>query len=90
MQSRLSKRFKKLCDRYGYQIVPVMTRVNGHLTQRSDILRVEKYHEFVTTIPTEMRHFPMQGHTDLAGNTHPGFFECEQKIYNDRFYANWQ
>ena len=80
-------RYKKLAERLGYKIVPVMTKINGHLTQRPDILRVEKYHEFIATIPKEMRHFRMGGHTDLSGNPHPGFYECEQKLYNDRFYA---
>jgi len=80
-------RFKKLCKRYGYKIVPVMTQINGTLTRRSDILAVEKYHEFIETIPKEMRHFRMTGHVDIGRREHPGFYECEQKLYNDRFYA---
>lgn len=84
------KRYKKLAKRYKYKIVPVMTGFNGVLTRRPDILAVEKYHEWITTIPTEMRHFRMHGHDDLGGRQHPGYYECESKIYNDRFYGAWQ
>lgn len=86
----MHKRFKRLCKRYGYRIVPAMTRVNGTLTRRPDIQAVEKYHEWIQTIPTEMRHFRMSSHVDLGGREHPGFYECEAKIYNDRFYGAWQ
>lgn len=85
----LSK-FKRVCDRYGYKIVPVMTKVNGTLTRRPDILAVEKYHEHIVTIPKEMRHWRLENHTDLGGRQHPDFFECEAKLYNDRFYVAWQ
>lgn len=64
-----------------------MTRVNGQLTRRPDIMAVEKYHEWIQTIPREMRHFSSPNHTDLGGRMHPGFFDCEQKIYNDRYYG---
>jgi len=90
LKTSMHRRFKKLCDRYGYKIVPVMTRVNGMLTKRPDIVAVEKYHEWVATVPTEMPAERMHGHTDLNGIPHPSFFECEQKIYNDRFYGAQQ
>lgn len=82
----MHKKFKALCERYGYKIVPVMTRVNGLLTRRPDIQAVEKYHEWVATVPKLMYANRMPGHVDLGGREHPGYYECEQKILNDRFY----
>lgn len=90
LKTSMLSRFKKLCDRYGYRIVPVATKVNGTLTRRPDILAVEKYHEWVQTIPTDMRRKRTMLHVDLQGLQHPSFYECEQKIYNDRFYGAWQ
>ena len=86
----MRKKFDKLCARYGYSIVPVMTRVNGTLTRRPDIQAVEKYHEWIQTMPTAMYAERQPGHSDLAGRQHPSFFECEAKLYNDRFYGAWQ
>ncbi len=86
----MRKRFNRLAERFGYRIVPVMTRVNGHLTRRPDIEAVEKYHEWIQTIPVEMYTERTQGHVDLGGRQHPGYYECEQKLYNDRFYGAWQ
>lgn len=81
------KRFKKLCDKYGYKIVPVMSRVNWNLTRRPDILAVEKHGQWVMTIPKRMYSRRFFTHNDLAGRQHPSYFECEHKLYNDRFYV---
>lgn len=86
----MHRRFKRLCDRYGYKIVPAMTFVNGILTKRSDIQAVEKYHEWIQTIPKEMYAERQPNHADLGGRQHPSYFECEHKLYNDRFYGAWQ
>ena len=83
----MQRKFKQLCERYGYKIVPVMTQVNGLLTRRPDIQAVEKYHEWITTIPTRMYQHRMENHVDLGGRQHPDYFECEQKILTDRFYG---
>lgn len=86
MQSRYSKQFADLCKRFNFKIVPVMTRVNGEFTRRPDILGVEKNGDWVMTIPTRMYAFRMKDHVDLGWREHPGYYDCETKIYNEQFY----
>lgn len=86
MPSKHSEQFEALCQRFHFKIVPVMSRINGEFTRRPDILAVEKNHQWVMTIPREMYAFRMPQHTDLGGRIHPGYYECETKLYNEQFY----
>lgn len=86
MLTNHSQRFQDLCDRFNFKIVPVLTKVNGTFTRRPDILAVEKNHSWVMTIPREMYAFRSEAHTDLGNRVHPGFYECETKLYNEQFY----
>jgi len=80
-------RFKKLCKRLGgYKITRLTTRLNGELTCRPDILRVERHGEFVMVIPRRMYGFPIAAHRDLANLQHPDYFMCE-KILLGKHYA---
>lgn len=86
MPTKHSVQFQALCDRFNFKIVPVLTKVNGEFTRRPDILAVEKNHSWVMTIPREMYAFRSNSHTDLGRRPHPGFYECETKLYNEQFY----
>jgi hypothetical protein len=79
-------RFKKLCDRLGgYKIVRLTTRLNGELTCRPDILRVERHGEFVMVIPRRMYGFPIRAHRDLARLQHPDYFMCERILFSKHY-----
>ena len=75
------QRFKKLCDRFGFKIKPVVCIINGRLTRRPDILAVENHGVWEMTIPKKMYAEPFEDYTNLTGQQHPDYFECESKLY---------
>ena len=81
----MESRFKKLCQRLGYKIVPIATRVNGVLTRRPDIVGVDYHGEFVMVVPKRMYGFPNFTHRDLNGFQHPDYFTCEKTLYAKTF-----
>ena len=83
MQS--SKRFKKLVDKFGWKIRPVICNINGKFTRRPDIMAVENHGEWEMTIPKEILPFPNQSHRDLLDMQHPDYFELETKLYNRKY-----
>ena len=80
-----NKRFKKLCDRFGYHIKGVVCQINGKLTRRPDILSVQSNVAWVMTIPKRMYSLSNPGHRDLFGTQHPDFWECEAKLYGQKY-----
>jgi len=74
-------RFKKLCERLGYKIVPIATKVNGVLTRRPDIVGVDYHGDFVLVVPKRMYGFPNKSHRDLLNMQHPDYFTCEKTLY---------
>ena len=76
-----SKRFKKLCDRFSWKIKPLVCIINGKLTRRPDILAVESKNGWEMTIPKKMYAEPFEDYTNLTGQRHPDYFECESKLY---------
>lgn len=81
-----NKRFKALCDKWGFTIHPVVCRINGKWARREDILTVERHGEWEMTIPKKMYAISNTEYRDLLGLQHPTFFDCESKLY-DRKYA---
>ena len=86
MRTRHSEQFSTLCGRFNFKIVPVMNRINGEFTKRPDILAVEKNGQWVMTIPRDLYAFKSEAHADLGGRPHPGYYDCETKLYNEQFY----
>jgi hypothetical protein len=77
----MEARFKLLCERLGYKIVPIATRVNGTLTRRPDIVGVDYHGDFVMVVPKRMYGFPNKSHRDLNNYQHPDYFTCEKTLY---------
>jgi hypothetical protein len=80
----LNNRFKELCDRFGYEIHPVVGIVNGKWNRRPDIMCVERRGEWEMTIPKLMYRDSNTGHRDLLGIQHPTYFDCEAKLYSKK------
>lgn len=81
----MESRFKKLCKRLGYKIVPIATKVNYRLTRRPDIVGVERHGEFVLVVPKRMYGFPIRAHRDLNGWQHPDYFTCEKTLFEKTY-----
>jgi hypothetical protein len=77
----MQQRFKQLCERLGYKIVPIATKINGILSRRPDIVGVDYHGEFVMVVPKRMYGFPNKSHRDLVGMQHPDYFTCEKTLY---------
>lgn len=80
MESKNSLRFKKLCARFGYKVVPITSRINGMFEKRPDVVGVDNHGEFLMVVPRRMYGFPIQAHRDLLGARHPDYFECEKTL----------
>jgi len=83
--SMQSFRFRKLCDRFGYKIKPLIFQVNGKLTRRPDIVAVERKNQWVLTVPKKIYRFPDFYYRDLLGIQHPDYFSCETNLYSKRY-----
>ena len=66
-----SSRFAENIKKYGFKI--------RKIAFRPDILSVQFMNKHLMTIPRKMYDQPKPHYTDIAGNPHPDYFECEQK-----------
>ena len=80
-----SKRFKKLADRFGWEIRPLVCIINGKLTRRPDIMAVENHGSWEMTIPKEIYAYSDSSYRDLLGLEHPDYFACESKAYYRKY-----
>lgn len=78
-------RLLKVIKRLGYRVVPVATRVDGVFTRRADIQAVYDGDSFLMTIPKIVHLLTMEGHVDLGGRQHPGYFVIKNTLYNKKF-----
>jgi hypothetical protein len=81
----LSNRFKKLVDKFGWKISPVLCKINGKVSRRPDILAVENHGKWEMTIPSKIYGWPNQSHRDLLNLQHPDYFELEAKLYQRKY-----
>lgn len=72
------QRFNEFVKRFGCVISPLSTKVNGVLTRRPDIMKVERHGDFIMVIPRNMYAFPNSSHRDLGGRPMWDYFKCEQ------------
>jgi hypothetical protein len=80
MESTNSKRFKRLCQRFGYRVVPITSRINGMFERRPDVMGVDNHGEFVMVVPARIYGFPIMSYKDLLGATQPDYFACEKTL----------
>ena len=80
MQS--NKRFKALCDRMGFEIVPIATMVDSKLTRRPDIEAVLYHESFVMVIPKKM-YFNIG--FDIGGRPMRTYWEAEHRLYQYKY-----
>ena len=76
----MENRFKKLCDRLGYKIVPLTAFINGRLTKRADIQAVTYQGDLIMVVPKRMYGFIIDDYTDFGGNKLPDYFNCEATL----------
>ena len=69
MQS--SKRFEEVIKKYGFKIQKIAFR--------PEILSVQFQNKHLMTIPKVMYEHPVEGYKDMAGLTHPDYYDCETK-----------
>ena len=65
------RRFAEFVSKYNFKIEKVAFR--------PDLLAVKYMNQYLFAIPKKMydRKFPL--HTDMLGNPHPDYYECEQR-----------
>ena len=81
----LTARFSKLCERLGYKLVPIASKINGRVQRRPDILGVDYHGDFIMVVPRIILPFSNRFHCDLNGIQHPNYFGCEQMLYQKTF-----
>lgn len=67
----MNERFEKYIKQFGFKIRKVAFR--------PDILSVQFMNKHLMTIPKKMYGHPNPRYTDMSGNTHPDYFECEKQ-----------
>lgn len=67
----MNKRFEKYIEKFGFKICKIAFR--------PDILSVQYMNKHLMTIPKRMYGIANPYYKDLAGITHPDYFECEKQ-----------
>ena len=80
-----NKRFKKLCKRFGYKIIPIASKINWKLQKRTDIVGIDYHGDFIMVVPRKMYGFPIRSHRDFNGFQHPDYFTCEATLYGKTY-----
>lgn len=82
MQS--NKRFKQLCDKLGFEIVPVATMIDWKLTRRSDIEAVIYHENFVMVVPKKI-YLSTYPYMDIGGRPLRTYWEAEHRLYQYKY-----
>ena len=81
----MNARFQKLVEKNGCKLIKVISRVDGKLTTRPDIMAVRKHGKYLLTVPARIYALRSPMNRDLAKLPLMNYFECEFRLKQELY-----